>query len=142
MLRGASSGAVSFHQPVVDRDRVRVTLELEVGAEPIVGCIQASGRQLDFSGWVGLATALAQAISSGPDGTRPPSGPELPSDGTRELLRERAGQLGAGMDSEFEIAVAQMALHGVDRDEQLLRDLPVRQPGCGQSGDAPLTGRE
>lgn len=49
-------------------------LELDVGAEPIVGSLQAHGRRLDFSGWVGLATALEQVITTmdgSPGGSAP-----------------------------------------------------------------------
>jgi hypothetical protein len=64
VLRDASTQPISFDQAVTDRDRVRVMLELEVGSEPIVGSLQAHGKRLEFSGWVGLATALEQAIST------------------------------------------------------------------------------
>ncbi|MGI8413611.1 MAG: hypothetical protein ACR2QA_14230 [Solirubrobacteraceae bacterium] len=53
---------------MTDRDRVRAILELDVGSDPIVGSLQAHGRRCDFSGWVGLATALEQAISTAKDG--------------------------------------------------------------------------
>jgi hypothetical protein len=43
-------------------------LELDVGSDPIVGSLQAHGSRFDFSGWVGLATALEQAISTATDG--------------------------------------------------------------------------
>lgn len=126
---------------MVNPDRLCVMLELEVAAEPIVGTVEANGRHFDFSGWVGLATALAQVISSAGDG-----GPARPvgsrSDGRRPLSGERARELGTRMDPELEVAVAQMALDRVDGDEQLLRDLPVREPGGGQTGHPPLAGRQ
>jgi hypothetical protein len=43
-------------------------LELDVGSDPLVGSLQADGRRRDFSGWVGLATALEQAIRTAADG--------------------------------------------------------------------------
>jgi len=49
---------------MANRDRLRLMLELEVGSEPIVGSVQAHGSRFDFSGWVGLAPALEQAISA------------------------------------------------------------------------------
>jgi hypothetical protein len=52
---------------MADRDRLRLTLELEVGSEPIVGSLRADGRRYDFSGWLGLATALERAISTAAD---------------------------------------------------------------------------
>jgi hypothetical protein len=58
---------MGFDQPVADRDRVRVVLEFEVGSDPLVGSLQALDRRLDFSGWVGLASALEQAISAAGD---------------------------------------------------------------------------
>jgi hypothetical protein len=64
-----STWVISFDQAVNDRDRVRVMLELDVGSEPIVGSLQADGRRLDFSGWVGLATALEEAILAAADGS-------------------------------------------------------------------------
>jgi hypothetical protein len=64
VLRDASTRPIGFDQAVTDRDRLCVVLELEVGSEPIVGSLQAGGRRFDFSGWVGLATALEQAIST------------------------------------------------------------------------------
>jgi hypothetical protein len=70
VLRDASTRPIGFDQPVADHDRLCVVLELEVGSEPIVGSLQAGGRRFDFSGWVGLATALEQAISTGADGRR------------------------------------------------------------------------
>jgi hypothetical protein len=86
VLRDASTGPISFDQPMADHDRLRVMLELEVGSDPIVGSLQAHGRCFDFSGWVGLATALEQAISSVGDG-RPigSARAEAYSDGLRRL---------------------------------------------------------
>jgi hypothetical protein len=52
---------------MADRDRLRLTLELEVGSEPIVGSLSTDGRRYDFSGWLGLATALERAISTAAD---------------------------------------------------------------------------
>jgi hypothetical protein len=68
VLRDAGACRIGFDQAVTDRDCVRVMLELDVGSEPIVGSLQAHGRRFDFSGWVGLATALEQAISTAADG--------------------------------------------------------------------------
>jgi hypothetical protein len=68
VLRDASSWPISFDRPVVDRDRLCVVLELDVSSDPIVGSLQAHGSRFDFSGWVGLATALEQAISTATDG--------------------------------------------------------------------------
>lgn len=67
-FRDASTRPISFYQPVADHDRLRLMLELEVGSDPIVGSLQAHGRRIDFSGWVGLATAIEQAISPAADG--------------------------------------------------------------------------
>jgi hypothetical protein len=69
VLRDASTRPISFDQPVAERDRLRVMLELEVGSEPIVGSLQAHGKRLDFSGWIGFATALEETIRTAADGT-------------------------------------------------------------------------
>jgi hypothetical protein len=53
---------------MADRDRVCVMLEFEVGSDPLVGSLQAHDRRFDFCGWVGLASALEQAISVAEDG--------------------------------------------------------------------------
>jgi hypothetical protein len=86
VLRDASTRPIGFDQPVADHDRLCVVLELEVGSEPIVGSLQAGGRRFDFSGWVGLATALEQAISTGADG-RPgrSAGTDAPPSRLRQL---------------------------------------------------------
>jgi hypothetical protein len=61
-------------------------LELEADSDPIVGSLQAHGRCVDFSGWVGLATALEQAISTAPDDTPDRStGIDTRSDKLRQL---------------------------------------------------------
>jgi hypothetical protein len=70
-LRDASTGPVGFDQAMADRDRLRVTLELDIGSEPIAGSLHAHGSCLTFSGWLGLAAALEQAISSAGDGGQP-----------------------------------------------------------------------
>ncbi|MGH2870581.1 MAG: hypothetical protein ACRDNK_23810 [Solirubrobacteraceae bacterium] len=72
---------------MADGDRLRVMLELEVGADPIVGSLEAHGRRLDFSGWVGLATALARAIRTAEDGgLERPAGTDAHSDRLRGRL--------------------------------------------------------
>jgi hypothetical protein len=61
-------------------------LELEVGSDPIVGSLQAHGRRSEFSGWVGLATALEQAMSTAADGGPGRSArTDAHSDGLRRL---------------------------------------------------------
>jgi hypothetical protein len=87
VLRDASTRPISFDQPVADHDRLSVVLEFEVGSDPILGSLQAHGRCVDFSGWVGLATALEQAISTAADG-RPIGSARGDgySDGLRRLL--------------------------------------------------------
>lgn len=73
-FRDAGEQTISFDQHVIDQEdrqaRLQVLLKLEVGAEPIAGSMHVHGRRLDFCGWVGLATALEQAISSAADRTR------------------------------------------------------------------------
>jgi hypothetical protein len=87
VLRDASTRPISFALSMDARDRVCVMLELDVGSDPILGSLQAHGRCVDFSGWVGLATALEQAISTAADG-RPIGSARGDgySDGLRRLL--------------------------------------------------------
>jgi hypothetical protein len=61
-LRDAGTTLISFDQPVADGDRMRLMLELEVGSDPIVGSLQSGDKHAEFSGWVGLATALEEAM--------------------------------------------------------------------------------
>jgi hypothetical protein len=62
LLRDAGTTLISFDQPVPDDDRLRLMLELEVGSDPIVGSLQSGEKHAEFSGWVGLATALEEAM--------------------------------------------------------------------------------
>jgi hypothetical protein len=50
---------------------VRVTLEIEAGADPPRGQVLAGQAAYPFAGWLGLATALEHAISAG--AATPPS---------------------------------------------------------------------
>jgi hypothetical protein len=43
---------------------VRVTLEIEVGADPPRGLVLAGQAAYPFAGWLGLATALEHAIAA------------------------------------------------------------------------------
>jgi hypothetical protein len=69
VLRDASTESIGFDQPMAERDCLRVMLELEVGSEPIVGNLQSHAKRLDFSGWIGLATALEEMIRTATDAT-------------------------------------------------------------------------
>ncbi|MEA2213893.1 MAG: hypothetical protein QOF83_3841 [Solirubrobacteraceae bacterium] len=62
LLRDAGITLISFDQPVADFDRLRLMLDLEVGSDPIVGSVQSGDTHSEFSGWVGLATALEEAM--------------------------------------------------------------------------------
>src|SRR3954451_5259747 len=55
---------------------------------------------------------------------------------------ERAGELAALAHAELAVHVAQVPLHRLDGDEQVLRDLAVAHTARGHAGDAPLAGGE
>jgi hypothetical protein len=52
----------------VESPRLIVTLELELGAEPIAGRLRGYGDELEFAGWLGLAAALERLL----DESEPP----------------------------------------------------------------------
>src|SRR5215469_13123608 len=63
------------------------------------------------------------------------------------LVKFLAGQLAPAADAELAVGVREMCLHGVDRQVELLADLPVGAPGPGEAGDgfllrAELPGRD
>src|SRR4051812_42909898 len=72
------------------------------------------------------------------------AGRRLPCHATRRsaaVVGQRgAEQLARALPGEAELAVrgGEMGLHRLDRDEQLLCDLGVAHPGCGERGDALL----
>src|SRR5215471_14270457 len=53
----------------------------------------------------------------------------------QRLVEFLAGQLAAAADAELAVGVREMCLHGVDRQVELLADLPVGAPGPGETGD-------
>jgi hypothetical protein len=62
LVRDAGTTLISFDQPVADDQRLRLMLELELGSDPIAGSLQSGDKHSEFSGWVGLATALEEAM--------------------------------------------------------------------------------
>lgn len=69
---------VGFHARMSSGERVRLTLEIERGSDPIVGRVRdLCGRSVEFSGWLGLASALEGALTvERGDPSSPPAGPE------------------------------------------------------------------
>src|SRR5215469_103109 len=53
-----------------------------------------------------------------------------------------AGELAAAADAELAVGVREMCFHGVDRQVELLADLPVGPAGPGEAGDGLLLGAE
>ena len=51
-----------------------------------------------------------------------------------------ARELGARRDPELEVHVGQVVADGAGADQQLCRDLPIRQPTGGKPGDTQLLG--
>ena len=51
---------------MADDSRVRITIEVRPGREPIDGCVRdARGHEQAFSGWLGLIAALDAARPAG-----------------------------------------------------------------------------
>src|SRR5215469_4727366 len=53
-----------------------------------------------------------------------------------------AGELAAAADAELPVGVREMCFNSVDRQVELLADLPVGPPGPGEAGDGLLLGAE
>ena len=73
-FRDAEPTAARFDERVADTRRTCLTLEFELRTDPIAGLlVDEFGERVEFSGWLGLALALEQALtrSSGAGETRP-----------------------------------------------------------------------
>ena len=48
----------------------RMTLDIELGADPLRGVLHADGVSQPFEGWLALVTALGRLVDSRPDQAR------------------------------------------------------------------------
>jgi hypothetical protein len=62
-IRDAKSSLGRFDSRVSTRPRVTLRLEIDPASEPITGTLAgAPGRPIEFSGWLGFAAAIEQAL--------------------------------------------------------------------------------
>ena len=60
-------------------ERIRLNLDLDLASEPIEGEVHVHGRSAHpFVGWLGLTSALEQAVADGERPTDPQEGPHGP----------------------------------------------------------------
>jgi hypothetical protein len=79
-----------------------------------------------------------EGLTPGPQGAALGAAVDLPE--IALVVSQLSGELSSGPDAELAVGVAEVELHGVDRDDQRARDLLVGESLGGQSCD-PLLGR-
>jgi hypothetical protein len=60
-----SAATIGVIPDVASAPRRRLILEVEDGSDPIVGCVRdEQAASFDFSGWLGFASALQEALTA------------------------------------------------------------------------------
>jgi len=64
--------------PSTNQDRIVFQVEVEPGTDPIKGLLRSGERELGFTGWVSLASALERVIEASESGSQQKSGVNPP----------------------------------------------------------------